>query len=276
MSELATSARRAVRHARGSQCPNSHFPTFAWSDKTDRAYEIACGRWDCSFCGWRKRCAVSFLIAAGIREAVKNGERVRFMTLTDGSAGAMTVRDLYTAWNRLRTALRATDELNQYAAVVETTKVGALHLHAITTGEYIPQDRLSRLASQAGFGEICDIRAVRTDRPDADRRSADYVAKQLAGYVAKAKTTALASKTAVRRRPFRTSREWFPETLRDVERRLAQEALEEMGLERDKGRWAVINELNDGTLRVRLPKGSEHGLAPGAAPRRQGPTTLRL
>jgi hypothetical protein len=106
-----------------------------WSLSTDRAAEIACGRWDCSWCQWRKRAAVMLILRVGLEVAWARGERVRFLTLTDGSRGEMTVADFYVAWNRLRVRLARDRKggafVKEYAAVVEVQKRGALHLHVL-------------------------------------------------------------------------------------------------------------------------------------------------
>jgi hypothetical protein len=63
--ELA--ARRAVRAAKGTPCPNAVFPLYAWSMSTSKAYAIPCGAWTCSYCSRKKRAAVRLLIAEGWR-----------------------------------------------------------------------------------------------------------------------------------------------------------------------------------------------------------------
>jgi len=175
---------------------------FAWSLGSDRSYEIACGSWSCSYCSRKKRAAVRLVVAEGCETAMARSERVRLMTLTDGTGGDLAACDFYDAWNRLRTRLRKRGLLSEYAAVMETTQAGALHLHALTTGRYIAQKRLSEYAQQAGFGKVADIRAVRAGEGsgEGDKRSAAYVSKELAGYLSKQKTDALRSKTATRRR----------------------------------------------------------------------------
>ncbi len=169
------------------------------------------------------------------------------MTLTDGSGGQMTVADLYKSWNRLALALRREGVLREYAAVVETTEGGALHLHLLATGEFIPQRRLSALAARSGFGRVADVRAVKNDVEG--ERAAAYIAKEVAAYVSKGKAEALASKTAQRRRPLRTSRGWGL-SLAAAEKLLAAERATE-GAERDVGPWLHLQALADGSLRVR-------------------------
>lgn len=177
-----------------------------WSLATDRAAQMACGRWDCSWCQWRKRAAAELVIVVGLERAWARGERVRLMTLTDGPTGAMTVADLYEAWNRLRTRLRKAGLLHEFAAVLEVQQRGALHLHVLQTGKFIEKNRLKGMARAAGFGRCTDIREVKRGAADGARGSASYSAKQLAGYLSKQNAEALAAKTNKRRRPLRTSR----------------------------------------------------------------------
>lgn len=171
--------------------------------------------------------------------------RVRFLTLTDASDGSMTVADLYASWHRLRIKLRRLNVLDQYAAVVETQKRGALHLHVLATGNYIPQTKLCELASWAGFGNVSDIREV---RQSGKRRGnvADYVAKELAAYVSK-EGASLAEKANVRRRPVRFSRGWGC-SLRTAERLIADEIAEKFGEPRDPGPWVILRKAPDGSL----------------------------
>jgi hypothetical protein len=50
-----------------------------------------------------------------MERAWARGERVRFMTLTDDSKGAMTVADFYEAWNRLRVRLKKAGLIREFA-----------------------------------------------------------------------------------------------------------------------------------------------------------------
>ncbi len=251
MSGVAARAHRAVRNAKRTRCPNAHTPTYAWSRSSDKAYEISCGSWGCSVCGWRKQRAAAFVVLDGCERALARGERVRFCTFTDGRGGEMTVAELYKAWTRLSLALRREGVLREFAACVETTEAGALHLHVLATGRFIKQARLSELAARSGFGPVADIRAVKDD--EEGKRSARYISKELAGYITKSKAEALASKTAVRRRPLRTSRGWGV-SLTAAEKLLASEVAGSG--DRDAGPWLLVQALGDGSLRIR---GGEEG-----------------
>lgn len=246
-SPLVDQLRRAVATAKGSRCPSVRTPAFAFSKGTGLAYEIPCGSWGCSaHCAHKKKAAARLAIEIGMDRAWAQGRRIRFMTLTDGSAGAMSVADLYKAWNRLRVKLRRMNVLDQYAAVVETQQRGALHLHVLQAGSYIHQADLVRLASAAGFGRIVDIRAVDRSLPSRDRRSASYVAKDLARYASKSGAD-LAGKANVRRRPVRFSRFWGC-SLRQAELLVAEQIRIEFDLPEDPGPWIVVRKAPDGSL----------------------------
>lgn len=255
----ASSPHNALQRARRTQCPNAR-GSYIWSLSSDRASEIACGRWDCSWCQWRKRAAACLVIRIGLETAWARGERVRFMTLTDGSNGDMTVADLYAAWNRLRGRLardrKGGPYMQQYAAVVEVQQRGALHLHVLLTGRFVPQRKLVGMARAAGFGRCTDIREVRRAAHDEARGSAEYVTKQLAGYLTKQGAAALSAKTNERRRPLRTSRGWGGGmTMQRAMRMMSDAWLEEAGKERDEGPFAFVQVLASGDVLVRV--GSE-------------------
>jgi hypothetical protein len=64
----------------------------------------------------------------------------------------------------------------EYIAVVERQKRGAAHVHVIYRGPFIPQQWLSQVAAECGFGRIADIRRSRKDHV---RYLAKYLAKDL-------------------------------------------------------------------------------------------------
>lgn len=267
-----------MRRAKTTPCPNVVVPLVAWSLGTDRAYEVACGSWSCSYCARRKRAAVALIVAEGCEAALARGDRVRLMTLTDGT-GSMTVHDLYVAWNRLRTRLRKSGHLNEYAAVLETTAAGALHLHALTTGKFVPQRRLSVLAAAAGFGVVADIRAVRPGESGdtTDRRAASYVSKELAAYVSKQKTDALRSKTAARRRPLRCSRGWGM-SMAEAEKLVVSAWVGEAAQAPDPGPWLLLLKREDGSVSVLGGRGdsSRVGSGPAAERAQRSPGEAKL
>jgi len=147
--------------ARKSSCPNCQ-GFYMVSQASGRAFEMSCKAWSCPICSRRRRVVAVELIGGGIRLARIRNEMVRMLTLTAPAEG-MGIRQLYTSWNRVRTALRKSGELDQYCAVVELGSESRPepHLHVLATGRFIRQERLSLLAASAGFGPIVDIRAVR-------------------------------------------------------------------------------------------------------------------
>lgn len=241
---------RAVRLAESSSsCPSIAHPMFAYSESSGRAFPMACRAWGCPgpSCGPRKKAAACRAIEIGMNRAFATGRRVRFVTLTDGPKGSMTIAELYEYWHRLRIKLRRKGVLDEYAAVVEAQKRGALHLHVVTTGKYIAQAELKKLAAWAGFKGSVDIREVKRTRASGRGAAvASYVAKDLAAYISK-DGASIASKVNVRRRPVRFSRGWGC-SLRAAEKMIAEEIAEEYGEPRDPGPWVILRKAPDGTL----------------------------
>lgn len=222
-------AARAILRAEVGKCPRSS----GWVVARDysQAVAIRCKSWDCHHCSRFKQIACFGVLMRGIAETQADGGRVRFMTLTDGADAALDVAGLYSAWKRMAGRLRYRGLLDQYAFSVEVQKRGALHIHALVTGERkIPQAWLSQQAEAAGFGRIADIRQVpRTalresiaayTAPGAPKLEA---AQTIARYCAKAGAEALRDKSAKRLRPFRVSRGWKGGGLRAAEDQLMRE-----------------------------------------------------
>jgi hypothetical protein len=227
-----------------------------------------------------RRATVAYMIEAGVCRAQARGEKVRFLTVTSPGGYALSTRELYESFNRLRTTLRKSGELEEYLAVVELQERdgGAPHLHIIATGEYIPQRRLSALASSAGFGPIADIRAVRGTGP---RSAGMYLVKSLAQYATKANAGALAERVksegngkATRVRPVRCSRGWYPGGMKAAQKH----ALQLMGGAKeanDPGPWFMVSRDPNGNIHtLSRPKPVDMDDQPEAEERPQGPATM--
>jgi hypothetical protein len=215
---------------------------------TRRAVLLPCGSWVCEHCGHKKKIAARLMMEEGIHRAQRRGDRVRFITLTSPNGRGLTTRELYQAFSRLRVKLRRSGHLREYFAVVEPTRAGALHLHVLATGKYLPQRRLSELAAWAGFGRIADIRAI---TGTGDGSAGDYPVKTLASYATKANAAKLASRGARRLRPVRTSRGWFPGGMAEAEREVGGRMAAELSLSPDPGPWLFVVKGGDGALHVR-------------------------
>jgi hypothetical protein len=232
---------------------------------TGRAFALACRSWSCDHCSAKKWLAARVLFERGILAAFARGERVRFLTLTDGSKhGTMTVSDLSEAWQRLARMLRRggppiprppegsgkeaqakwrrqckarKPPLSEYAMVLEvgTKGQGRLHAHVLFTGSYIKQSRLSAWAKQAGFGRVVHVREV----PSGDAAAAAVYAAKLAAYLSdqgKARAE-LKRLSRARVRPVRKSHSWYPGGLRKVEEELG---IRTAGGSKDPGPWVLI------------------------------------
>lgn len=123
-----------------------------------KCFNLPCNKWDCEDCAKRKAIILGNRVKAGFQ-----GERVRFATFTDTGKGTLCDRlqMLKTAWNRLRLALSRQYGLTKFFWVLEFGgKRGRPHLHCLLNC-YIPQRKLSELATKCGFGSIVDIREVK-------------------------------------------------------------------------------------------------------------------
>lgn len=252
----ATEVRNAVRRAKPSRCPRAVKPLFVFSSSSGNAYSVPCGAYTCPYCGWQKGNILRYMALAGCVHQHNEGHRLRFITLTEDPKRPLDVPELSKAWNRLRTDFVRQGVLNEYCAVVETTKKGRPHLHAICTGKYIKQWKLSEAAERHGFGPVADIRKVNMD-PDADPNdpsAALYIVKEVAGYVTKQRQEdELGKLTNKRRRPMRTSRGFYPGGMKRAKEELAALWLEDEDGEdqRDKGPWFFVIGDAGGTLTIR-------------------------
>lgn len=132
---------------------------------------LPCKRRRCPHCGpnhWLKRTKASLL--AGLKARPNS---VLFVTLTaPGTGGGLTTAEAIEAWN-----VGAAKRWNHFitllrrkypAARIEFFRVGelqsrgAIHYHNAIAGlEWLPVAVLRRLAVQAGFGKIVDVRRLR-------------------------------------------------------------------------------------------------------------------
>lgn len=238
-------AERILARTPKSRCPASR--AVLVNRRSGHSFGVQCKSWSCSYCQKRKWVAVAALLYNGVEQAWANGERVRLVTLTDGSGTGMSVADISAAWEKLAKLLkrggpapprppsgsgaaeqaawreackRRQPYLDEYALVLEVGTNGKeqLHGHVLMTGRFIFQADLSRWAAACGFGRVADVREVR--QGDAEEVSG-YTAKQLAGYASKTgQALALAERAAERLRPVRLSRGWYGGGLRRAEEEL--------------------------------------------------------
>jgi hypothetical protein len=167
------------------------------------------------------------VVANGLAEAEEQGNRARFLTLTDQADGAMDVAQLYRNFTCFKERLRRKDYLGSYCATVEVQKRGALHLHVILVddergGGFIAPDHLEKAVVGSGFGKIHKIMAIKPSGVPKQDHLAQYLLKEtaaiaeaqeivntIARYCSKSKAVDLEAKSKYRLRPFRVSRN-FP------------------------------------------------------------------
>ena len=212
-----------------------------------RHIPIACKQWGCDRCGRGRLVEVVKHITGGFRP----GEITRFVTITFPlERGLYADRESCKRANeitrRVIQEIRRTYGWFEYAKVLETTKRGRLHIHALTRGRYLPKctdagRRRHGLAYGSGSGSPCycadgDARCHDADCPDrhahtrrcvqaiAHRNGAGWLdirkvgnESQAAGYLAKY----LAKASRVIRWPkyvrrYSASRHWSARTLGQI------------------------------------------------------------
>lgn len=279
---------QAIVAGKQPQCPRFR-GYWAFSDDTEKAYPQRCGRWDCEHCVKFKKAAARIALARGVDEALRNGEFVRFVTLTDAT-GKLAVGDWTRAWKRLSLRLATPRKgrkrrngqgrlvwkhrprpayLREAAVALEAHKSGALHAHVLMLGQFIPQAWLSQQARSVGLGRITHISALHPGQASSGRL-ADYLVpgataweSQLgtmttAAYLTAKKhgLAAVAARSAERVRPLRFTKGWPAPPgdggpLTKAHRDLIELLFEDQ--ERDPGPFEIWNEteLRDEIGRVR-------------------------
>lgn len=106
-----------------------------------------CKRWACTHCGTGKRAEAAKFMHAGAAHGLARDPRqpLRFVTITYGRDRDMRfdraddVRQSSEDWRRLVQMFRRQGRTMEYARVLERTKRGRIHIHAITWGDWIPK-----------------------------------------------------------------------------------------------------------------------------------------
>jgi hypothetical protein len=137
---------------------------------------------------------------------LEGAEHPRFLTLTSSpdDTPQASFRLLSPRFEKLRRLVRRGGHRGEfeYGGVVEATKRGMAHFHVLFRGPYLTQPAWSRLAVEAGFGEVLWI-----EKASADRLTG-YVTKALPAYVTKSLREPDAFPRHYRR--VRFSRAWAP------------------------------------------------------------------
>lgn len=172
------------------------------------AIRSPCKRWACAHCGTGKRAEAAKFITAGARHGVRARprQRLRFVTITYGRDRDLRfnrpedVKQSSEDWRRFVQLWRRQGRELEYVRVLEKTKRGRIHIHAITWGDwlakctnkgrrarglptgpgsgspcYCTDERpcIQRLAWRAGFGWV-EVRQIKSPE-----RAVAYVAKYL-------------------------------------------------------------------------------------------------
>ena len=171
---------------------------------------MPCGSWRCAMCCVRRRRQVMRRLGMGLEGAANP----KFLTLTSpaGDTPEASLRLLSARFEKLRRLVRRRGWRGEFefGGVVELTKRGIAHLHVLFRGPWLPQATWSRLAVEAGFGEIVWVERA------SKGKLAGYVTKALAGTDGRALpgyvTKALVNPSSFPRhfRRVRFSRGWAP------------------------------------------------------------------
>lgn len=139
-------------------CPHAVSST-AWSDTLSATllFVSPCRRWSCKSCGPIKcrRLAIR----------VENAKPTAFLTLTCWTKAYLGPRDAYDRLRRrvpeLFRQLRKEFGHIEYLKVLESTKHGFPHWHAMVRGPYLPQQRVSELWDHYAQSPIVDVREIK-------------------------------------------------------------------------------------------------------------------
>jgi hypothetical protein len=144
------------------------------NEVTGETAPYRCNQWECKCCGFRMKMNLLEEIDRIVEE---RPELSRLLTLTV-DPGQFPDREtahrrIGEGWNRLKAALRSKYGDFTHLWVREEQENGYPHLHVLVS-RYLPQGEVARLWSEAGMGDVVDIRQVEA------RKAGHYVAKYLA------------------------------------------------------------------------------------------------
>lgn len=148
------------------------FSAFKRTQRNIYVHSLYCGCWDCQVCHERNR--------RRVYRTIRQGNPTAFLTLTlrdvDAFAQDKPGKWLARAFRHLvkRIRRRYPDCEVEYAWVMEATKRGVPHLHAVLRAPFIPQSWLSEQWAELTGARVVHIRAV-----DNAGNGAKYVCKYL-------------------------------------------------------------------------------------------------
>lgn len=125
---------------------------------------MPCNRWDCPFCGQRKKWRVAQRVMRGFGREMLAGNRVRALTLTQKLGTSIYIMD---AWRRFRALLAKRGYHLTYFWAKEFTKQGERHIHALINA-YIPQPVIQDCWRTATKGESYIVWITGKDIPHED------------------------------------------------------------------------------------------------------------
>jgi hypothetical protein len=117
---------------------------------------------------WCRR--VKAVLLSGLRAPGIDGESAFITVTAPGRAGGLVDEETIEAWNEgaarrwnhLRTIFRQHYPAAEFFRVAELQGRGAIHYHVLVRGvPLLTREMLSAWAVRAGFGYVCDVRALR-------------------------------------------------------------------------------------------------------------------
>lgn len=135
-----------------------------------------CDSWNCAECAIRMKERWSLRAEIGVKEMLKSGDRVDFVTITsheklaDFGATEIVWRS---AWGMLYNALKRRNPKLQYMIVPERHKTGRMHVHALWNAN-VTKRWLKDNARKRGLGYQCEVKPI-----DTSGKAQHYVIKYL-------------------------------------------------------------------------------------------------
>ena len=123
-------------------------------------------------------------VKSGLQKPLVNGQRIRFLTLTESLDALGMGLDICTSFRKLKERLRRRKLLGGYIKVVERgAKTGMRHLHVVWRGSYQSQLILSMLWWEIHHSPVVDIRAWSGKKSKAANYLSKYLTKANDGNV---------------------------------------------------------------------------------------------
>lgn len=139
-----------------------------------------CDSWKCPECTARMRDYWILRAEIGVRQYLKDGVNVQFVTLTSHEKLRTFSQCAYvwsSAWGNLYKAIKRKNEVFEYIMIPERHKDGRMHIHALWTAT-LTKKWLKDNARKRGLGYMADVSSVHSTS-EAASYVTKYVGKDL-------------------------------------------------------------------------------------------------